>query len=598
MARPDNIQIGSLDFDSIKSSIIDHLKTQDTLKDYDYTGSVAQVLLDVLAYNTLYYGFYTNMVANEMFLDTAQKTESLISLVKPLGFVVPGKISSRATIKIKKNDCDPANSFIPKYTRFSGNNSQGIAYNFYNTESQFLDSDCESVISVVEGKQIFKEIPLVVDHNTKKGFINGLDIDISTIVVEVYDTDIDPSTGTDIGWVYWSRASNTESYLDDQSLVYWLERSEYGFFIVFGGAYGDAVFTQVGKRITKNDRIRISYLKTNGSGGNGISGFSTNDITGTTTTIALSSGGVDEPNLDAIRFYAPKWFASQDRAVTVEDCRAFLVNAGFVDSSDGSNPYSRFNVWGGEQMSPPRYGRVFVSLSDDYEGNYDSQATVISILKEKTCVSILPEFLEYKSYEVSLRGTVQYNPMLTSLSQTNLLGMINENIHSSYPNTFEQSISISTLMNKINSVDPSLQANQADFILTISTDVPIVNTKTATHHFKNPCEPGTLYSNDFVAHSSINVETNDRKIRLQTSGEVVGGEEGYQDIVAYYWQSSIPIVVAKAGRFQPSTGLIEINPNVSSEAFKIYAVPKMGSFKASENMFTKLGTVELTLTTI
>tara|TARA_R110000744_G_scaffold4838_4_gene17202 strand:+ start:228 stop:689 length:462 start_codon:yes stop_codon:yes gene_type:complete len=153
-------------------------------------------------------------------------------------------------------------------------------------------------------------------------------------------------------------------------------------------------------------------------------------------------------------------------------------------------------------------------------------------------------------------------------------------------------------MNQINSLDPALQANQADFILNISTDVSNINTKTATHHFKNPCEPGTLHSDDFVAHSSINVETPNRKITLKTSGGLVGGEDGYQDIVAYYWKDSIPIVVAKAGRFQPSTGLIEINPNVAAATFKIYAVPKMGSFKASENMFTKLGTVELTLTTI
>ena len=111
------IQLGNLDFDSIKQSIIDYLKTQDTLKDYDYEGSVAQVLLDILAYNTMYYGYYANMTANEIFMDTAQKESSLISLVKPLGYVVPGKTSARSTVKVRGAN---SNEGVPKYTKFSG----------------------------------------------------------------------------------------------------------------------------------------------------------------------------------------------------------------------------------------------------------------------------------------------------------------------------------------------------------------------------------------------------------------------------------------------------------------------------------------------
>ena len=585
------IQLGSLDFDSIKNSIIDHLKSQDVLKDYDYSGSVAQVLLDILAYNTLYYGFYTNMVANEMFLDTAQKTESIISLVKPLGFVVPGKTSSTATIKVQNVGCDSSNNFIPKFTRFTGYNSQGIPYNFYNTTSVYLDlSGCETVLTLVEGKKIYKEVPLVVDHTTKKGFINGTDIDITTIVVEVYDSTIIPETGKEVGWVQWSRASNMESTLDKESKVYWLERSEFGFFVIFGGAYGDSVFSQVGKEITENDRIRITYLKSNGSVGDRVSSFSSNDIGGSVTTLSSSSGGQNEPNLEAIRFFAPKWFAAQNRAVTVEDCRSVLVNAGFV--GDSVNPYSKFNVWGGEKMDPPRYGRVFVSLSDDYQGDFNAQATAIRVLEEKTCVSILPEFLAYKSYDFSLRGMVRYNPGLTTHSEDTLLGMINEKITSLYPSKFEQRINLANLVNEINQIDPSLEAAQNDIVLYISTYAPPSNIKT-THQFKTPCEPGTLFSEKFVAHSSIEVDSPDRKLLLKTKGEVVGG---YQKVVAYYyWNNSIEIEVASAGRFQPSSGKLELNSNISAETINIRVVPKSGSFSASENMFTKINTIDLSL---
>ena len=537
------------------------------------------------------------MVANEMFLDTAQKTESIISLVKPLGFVVPGKTSSKAVVKVRSVGCDVFNNFIPKYTKFTGRNSQGISYNFYNTSSVYLDlADCETILTVVEGKKLYKDVPLVVDHNTKKGFIHGLDVDITTLLVEVYDTNIDPSTGKDIGWVPWGRATNMESNLDQESKVYWLERSEYGFFVIFGGAYGDSAFSQTGKRITENDRIRVSYLKSSGSRGDMISGFDSNDIGGSVTTLDVSYGGQDEPNMEAIRFFAPKWFASQDRAVTVEDCRAMLVNAGFVGTS--SDPFSEFNVWGGEKMDPPRYGRVFVSLADGYVGDYGAQATVIRILEEKTCVSILPEFLANKPFDFSIQGTVRYNPNLTNLPQETLLGMINERIFSLYPKRFEQYVSIPSLINDINSIDSSFEAIQNDITLYVSTYAPVSNIKT-THNFRTPCLEGSLISTEFVAHSSLEIENSDRKIMLKTKDSVVGGEDGYQKVVAYYyWNNSVPIEVASAGRFYPKSGKFELNSNISSETINVQVIPKIGKFKASENMLTRIKTINLSLSVI
>ena len=127
MTNTPNIQIGSLDFENIKSSLIDYLKTQEIIKDYEFEGSAIQVLLDVLAYNTMYQAFYLNMVANESFLDTAQRLQSIISLVKPLGYVVPGKVSAVGTAKIRQGGLD---AVIPRYTRFVGRNEEGISFNF------------------------------------------------------------------------------------------------------------------------------------------------------------------------------------------------------------------------------------------------------------------------------------------------------------------------------------------------------------------------------------------------------------------------------------------------------------------------------------
>ena len=285
-----NVQMGSLDFDAIKNSIIDHLKQQNTLKDYDYEGSAMQVLLDVLAYNTMYYGFYSNMIASEMFLDTAQRKSSVLSLVKPLGYVVPGAKSSRGLVKIRQGGDNSGYVNLPIYTRFTGHNDGGVSYNFYTIREYGQDSlNGESLVEIVQAKSLIKEQPLIIDIDTGKGFILGLDIDISTLRVEVLDSEGDGE------WKEWGRASNIEQGLDDSSHVYWLERSDLGFFIVFGGNLESSAFVQIGKEIKPNDLVRVSYLKSDGERGNQIGNFQIVGFSATTEVVKLSSGGSNEP---------------------------------------------------------------------------------------------------------------------------------------------------------------------------------------------------------------------------------------------------------------------------------------------------------------
>ena len=172
------IQIGNLEFEEIKSSLIDYLKKQEIIKDYAFEGSAVQVLLDILAYNTMYQAYYMNMVANESFLDTAQRLESIISLVKPLGYVVPGKVSAVGTLKLRQGGLG---TIIPRYSRFIGKNRDGIAFNFYSNENVTLDQDGEGEIEVYEGKQLVSEIPTQIDISTQKGFLSGVDIDLRTL---------------------------------------------------------------------------------------------------------------------------------------------------------------------------------------------------------------------------------------------------------------------------------------------------------------------------------------------------------------------------------------------------------------------------------
>jgi hypothetical protein len=586
-----NIQLGGLNFGSVKSSLIDYLKTQDTLKDYDYAGSAMQVLLDVLAYNTMYYGHYSNMIANEMFLDSAQRVESIISLVKPLGYVVPGRTSATARVKVRHGTA----TIIPKYNKFSGFNEAGIPYTFYSVVDTPVDNlDAEAIVNIYESSSIVQNAPLIVDFNNQKGFLSGLDIDISTITIEVVNTE----TGE---WEPWTLVSNVQSGLDGNSKVYWLERTELGFFIVFGGNVGSSQVTQIGQQIVDGDAVRVSYLRSSGSVGNGVGswsihGFPDAEVESLTDGTGLSSGGTNEPNLDMIKFFAPKWFAAQDRAVTVEDCKALLAARGFV--GDAANPYERFNVWGGEEEDPPMYGRVFVSVNE--EGAVDlvgAAGAAISVLKDKTCVTILPEFVNPEYIVVRAMGNIPFDGMLTELSSGLVMSKIIETLTRKYSQRFNRTLSTSEISNIINEINPALSATSSDLSLTADVKIqlgPDGSSRLSKIH--NSLLPDVFTTSEFgigTRYSSDPGVGSDLKIRLRIN-QWIDNEtlslEGW-----YVTDTGLPVIFNNAGTFNPLKGEINIFSNVSSEPFTCRVSPTTSSFKALRNIVSKLDVSGLVL---
>tara|TARA_R100000008_G_C3585431_1_gene171890 strand:+ start:1553 stop:3304 length:1752 start_codon:yes stop_codon:yes gene_type:complete len=578
-----NIQLGSLDYDTIKNDIKNYLKQQDTLSDFDYEGSALNVILDVLAYNTLYYGYYSNMVANEMFLDTAQREESLISLVKPLGYVVPGRTSSRARIKVRAGG-----DRVPKYTKFPGQNSFGTNYTFYNIEEYILDSDGEGIFDIFQGSLV-KEAPLTVDQGTQKGFLSGTNIDINTISVEVYDED----SGV---WDLWSKVSNIESGLDGFSKVYWLERSELGFFISFGGNFGSETGTQVGVSVGENQSVRVSYLTTDGESGNGVGSFgviaSGSLGNAAIDTLSLSSGGSDKPDLELIRFFAPKWFAGQDRAVTVDDCKAILAANGFVSGTQSVD--EQVSIWGGEEMNPPRYGRVFVSLPDTLEAT--QIASAIELLKQKTCVSIIPEYVGMKEFVLKIGGGVNFDSLQTPLSREQLLGLISQTLRGEYISQFNRSINSIEVSELINGVDRSLSASPFSINIKCSTEVDVIPSGAVeTINFNNSCLEGSLVSNSFNSGFTINA-SGPIRLRCLPNGNI--NNKGYQPIQAVEDGEGVLINHGVVGSFNPSLGIAKFNSGFAGENFEITVdSSNVGSntFDITENRFFKLDIEDLTV---
>ena len=382
------VNIGSIDFNDIKTSLTNYLKTQDNIKDFNFQGSIIQTIVNLLSYNTYYYAFYSNMLANEMFLDTAQREESIISLLKPLGITVPKKRASTALI-----DVGGVNT-VPKFTKFRGTSIDGsIIYNFYNireyneasAEQDFIPS-----VKIYEGKELVKENEITnsFDFDDQSYFIANLEVDLDTVIVEV-----DEGDGV---WIEWTKSDNIGNSVENISQrIYFIERFDTGYELQFGKD------NSLGNEIEETYRIRVSYIITSGAVANGISGFTTTDLDTSSielTDDAPSSGGLDFPDLDFYKFTAPKFFAAQNRAVTKSDFLAistqFLRDRGYFVNS------SNFTVFGGESLNPPKFGRVFIS-TDGVSNNDISD--LVTYLKDKCVVTVTPEFVE------SVSETIEYD---------------------------------------------------------------------------------------------------------------------------------------------------------------------------------------------
>lgn len=590
MADNTNIQLGTLDFISIKNSLVDYLKTQDTLKDYNYAGSAMQVLLDVLAYNTMYYGRYSNMIANEMFLDSAQRIESIISLVKPLGYVVPGRSSSTSRIKVRHGN----NIIIPKYTKFSGNKESGIPYTFYSINDAAIDNlENEVIINIYEASSLVLQSPLLVDVSTQKSFLYGLDIDISTITIEVLNLETNE-------WDPWTKVDNIKQGLDETSKVYWLERSELGFFVVFGGNVGSSAVTQMGKQITDTDSVRISYLRSSGEAGNGVGnwtihGFPDAEVENLADGTAVSSGGTDEPNLDMIKFFAPRWFAAQGRAVTVEDCKALLAANGFA--GDATDPLERFNVWGGENENPPMYGRVFVSVNENQSEDLIGAATsAINILKDKTCVTILPEFKNPIYVVAVVEGEIPFDGMRTNEPSSSIMNQIISQLTAKYSKKFDRTFNILEISDDINQIDPSLSS--LSYNLNFSIDVRIVmgpDQKISPIFLNNELIPNEFTTSEFTVGSRWNNNPSipsNLKIKLRIDQWI---DNETLSLEGWYIREGLMATIKGAGTFKPQKGEIIIQQGVSSEPFVCRVSPLSSTFDATRNIVSEIDVSGLNL---
>ena len=351
------LRVTELDFDNIKENLKTFLKAQTEFKDYDFEGSGMNILLDTLAYNTHYLGFNANMLANEMFLDSASLRSSVVSHAKSLGYEVSSSRAPVATINVSLST-DANTKTMSAGTAFT-TSIDGVDYQFV-TIADVTSSNTGSAVpfdsvKIYEGTYVTSSYTADSSEVDQRFLLNDARADTSTLTVKVQNSSSDTTTTT------YTKATDI-TQLSSSSTGYYLQETDSGLFEVY---FGDGV---VSKGLSDGNIVTLQYVVTNRTLANGASSFSSpssiDGVTGiTVTTVANATGGSNPETVESIKLNAPLDYASQGRAVTIDDYKTYTKKL-FPNTQAVS-------VWGGEDgsydtstgvSSNPEYGKVFISI--------------------------------------------------------------------------------------------------------------------------------------------------------------------------------------------------------------------------------------------
>ena len=409
----------NLDFDQIKTSIKDYLRANSDFTDFDFEGSNFSVLIDTLAYNTYITAFNSNMVVNESFLDSATVRENVVSLARNIGYVPRSKSAAKATISfdINSNDTTDISTVTLKAGLVCISSSNDITYTFSvpdditTTVTPQFDSGGSRTgytasfnsIEVFQGTLIRKSF--TVDGSLDQRFIlDNPSIDTSTIIVYVKD---DPS-GVDKGTLF-TQVDNILN-VDSNSPTFLIQEIQDEKYELL---FGDGIF---GRKIENGKTINVSYLVTDGREGNGPAFFSyagniendsgsssTLTSTPTISVVSAASNGGDIESVDSIKYFAPRLYSSQYRAVTARDYEAIIQQI-YPNTESVS-------VVGGEEIDPPQFGTVFITIkpkNGDFVSDFD-KTQILSDLKNYSLTGINQKIVDLKVLHIELESFIYYD---------------------------------------------------------------------------------------------------------------------------------------------------------------------------------------------
>lgn len=405
MTTNNRIQVSELDYNQIRENLKTFLRGQDKFSDYDFDGSALGTLIDVLAYNTHYNALYTNLAVNEMFLDSASKRNSVVSIANNFGYTPKSAVTSRAQINILLTQQNAVNNtmYIPKLSSFQST-VDNVQYSFYTLSDYVADRVGNTY--TFNNVDIFEGTPqtslFVCTEADQRFTLPNQNIDIDTITVTVQQTGEKPD------YVKYTRATDV-LHVGLDSKIYFIKELEDGFIQIYFGSGG------IGAPILTGNIVTVQYMVTNKDLANGASTFV---YTGAglggvvaCSTVSTSYGGKAEETIDQIKYNVSQAFFDQNRAVTPGDYSALIKR--YYTNLDS------ISVWGGEDNDPPQYGKVYISVKPStgpYLTPTEKSYIVEKILKPNNVVSVTPEILDPTYMELEITSTVYYNKNKTTRS--------------------------------------------------------------------------------------------------------------------------------------------------------------------------------------
>jgi len=557
------LEVSELDFSTIKQNLKTYLKSQSEFSDYDFEGSAMSVLLDTLAYNTHYNAMLAHLQANEGFLDTAIKRNSVVSHAKALGYTPRSVRGSTAVINLAiTGSILPASVTSLTLSRdliFTSVIGQKNYY-FYPRNTITVNKETRNGVggfyfdnlSITEGTRVTNRY--LVESTTTSGpfVIPNNNVDTSTIRIRVQESATNLTLST-----YKNYTNITD--VGTTTKAFFIEEDVDGLYLIrFGDGY-------IGKKLEAGNVVLIDYITSSGANGNFGSSFSVTEtfvVAGesvSVTVVSNSSGGQARETIDSIRQSAPRYNQTRNRAVTSADYES-LIKA--------SNTHIQsVSVWGGEDNIPPIYGKVFISL-DPVEGatitQNDKDAIQTEIIAPKAPLGILAEFVDPIRTYIQLKIGVVYNPKSTVLTQGGIQGLVTaavDNFFANELNVLNKNFYLSNLYDYVKAVSSSIiSININPKLQKRFTPSTLTAAESFQMEFHNKLEPRTLHSTWFNA----TVEAATTKCKLVDIPNTGVNPPEYNGTGKIYLQNEAGENISLIGTVNYDTGLINFTATIAS----------------------------------
>ncbi len=445
------LSISELDFDLIKSNLKTFLQSQKQFQDYNFEGSGLSVLLDVLSYNTHYLSYLANMSTNELYLDSADIRNNIVSLAKMIGYTPSSCRTPIANVDVTLNNATGTVITMNKGTVFT-TQVNGISYEYVTNEINTIvpvDGIYKlSNLNLYEGTLVTFKYTVDSTDVDQKFIIPSEKADVSTLQVSVQNSATDLTTNT-----YFK----SEGYngVTDESKVYFLQEGSDGKFEVY---FGDNV---TGVKPADGSIIILEYIVTNKTESNGASAFALQGTIGGFTDVSVtvnsvSSGGTEPESNESIRFNAPLNYAAQDRCVTATDYET-IIKSIYPNAQSVSS-------WGGEEDETPQYGVVKIAIKPKSGSTLTetTKANLVTQLKPYNVASVKPTIVDPETTSVLLTSNVKFDAKATTKTADTLKSEVITKITDYNSNTLQQFDSIfrySKLTKIIDETDPSILSN-------------------------------------------------------------------------------------------------------------------------------------------